>query len=59
MIPATAAVMAMEEDIWATVSRFLQKRDPPMIFCGTTMTSPDPGESRERWPHTTRRIVFQ
>src|SRR5260370_42395280 len=36
---ATAAVIAMEEDSWATVSRFLQKRDPT-IFCGTTMTSP-------------------
>src|SRR3984957_18739526 len=30
----------MEEDIWAIVSRFFQKSDPPMIFTGTTITSP-------------------
>src|SRR6185437_13525135 len=39
-----AAVTAMEDVICATVSRFLQKSDAPMIFCGTTTASP--GSSR-------------
>src|SRR5258708_2969867 len=39
-IPATAAVIAREDASCAVVSRFLQNNEAPMIFCGTTTTSP-------------------
>src|ERR1700722_6989202 len=37
---ATPAVIAIEAASWPVLSRFLQKSEPPIIFCGTTTTSP-------------------
>src|ERR1700728_1174997 len=37
---ATEAVMAMDEASCAVVNRFLHSSEVPMIFCGTTTTSP-------------------
>src|SRR5580698_5869012 len=40
VVAATPAVIAIEAASWPVLRRFLQNNEPPMIFWGTTITSP-------------------